>query len=573
MTAVPQTQVSISRRTLDIEDYIDIARRHISWIIGPLYAGIVIATMVAFFMPNVYVSQAVLRITQSQIPEKLVESTFNQQMSDRINQMWQEVVSRASLSELIQRPTLDLYKSERAHKTVEDVIEAMKAKDIQIQILGLNDTGGANGKPASAFRISFRYPERFKAQQVVSALVTKLTDANQVAQRTGVNLTNEIMTDEVTKAKEDLDKLDQELTAFKVANSGRLPEQLQLNISAQTSLQTRLSSVNDALQRNDQQKMMLDQRLQTLTAEYSQLEGSLTTTQEETAVAKEAQKNDEILQLNREIHQSDAQLAVLLQNETEQHPDVIDFKAKLKALKDRRDQLIKDDAANAAAAAAAAASKPKAAPKRALSLQAQQTLSEMKGSIDATKASLNALEMDSVNKQKEQVAINRDLASFQAKIEASPINEQKYVSLSRARVIANERYETLMKKQQLAVQGQQVINVKAGESLDLLDPASLPETPTEPDRWKIVLVGAFMGLLAGVGMAGAKEMKDASLKNLKDVRAYTNLPVLSSIPLLENALLVRRKRRLAYVAWAVAIIVGLIGTAISLYYHFQIVGK
>jgi hypothetical protein len=44
-------------------------------------------------------------------------------------------------------------------------------------------------------------------------------------------------------------------------------------------------------------------------------------------------------------------------------------------------------------------------------------------------------------------------------------------------------------------------------------------------------------------LAAAKEVKDASLKNLKDVRAYTNLPVLSSIPLLENALLVRRKRR------------------------------
>ena len=89
----------------------------------------------------------------------------------------------------------------------------------------------------------------------------------------------------------------------------------------------------------------------------------------------------------------------------------------------------------------------------------------------------------------------------------------------------------------------------------------------------IVAFGAFGGLMAGIALAGAREMKDTSLKNLKDVRAYTNLPVLSSIPLLENALLVRRKRRLAFVAWAVAVIVGLCGTAISLYYHFQFSGK
>ena len=200
MTAVPQTQVSISRRALDIEDYIDIARRHVSWIVGPLYAGIAISIMVAFFLPNVYVSRAMLRITPSQIPENLVPATFNQQMSDRINQMWQEVVSRGSLSELIQRPTLDLYKNERNHKPLEDVIEEMKGKDIRLEILGINQ--GAGGKPNSAFYISYSYPDRFKAQQVVSALVTKLTDANQVAQRTGVTLTNDLMTDEVKAAKE-----------------------------------------------------------------------------------------------------------------------------------------------------------------------------------------------------------------------------------------------------------------------------------------------------------------------------------------------------------------------------------
>jgi len=61
-------------------------------------------------------------------------------------------------------------------------------------------------------------------------------------------------------------------------------------------------------------------------------------------------------------------------------------------------------------------------------------------------------------------------------------------------------------------------------------------------------MGAGIGLMLGIVLAGVKEMKNTSLKNLKDVRVYTNLPVLSSIPLLENALLVRRKRRLTWLA-------------------------
>jgi len=100
-----------------------------------------------------------------------------------------------------------------------------------------------------------------------------------------------------------------------------------------------------------------------------------------------------------------------------------------------------------------------------------------------------------------------------------------------------------------------------------LESADLPETPAQPNRWAIIGVGAFLGLLAGFGMAGAKELKDTSLKNLKDVRAYTNLPVLSSVPLLENALLVRRKRRLAWLAWSSAILVGSVLMSGAAYYY------
>ena len=89
-------------------------------------------------------------------------------------------------------------------------------------------------------------------------------------------------------------------------------------------------------------------------------------------------------------------------------------------------------------------------------------------------------------------------------------------------------------------------NRKQGETLELLDPASLPPDPTEPKRPLIIAIGAGLGLLLGMVIAGAREMKDTSLKNLKDVRAYTQMAILGSIPLLENDFVVRRRRRLAW---------------------------
>ena len=74
--------------------------------------------------------------------------------------------------------------------------------------------------------------------------------------------------------------------------------------------------------------------------------------------------------------------------------------------------------------------------------------------------------------------------------------------------------------------------------------------------------------MLGLFVAGGREMKDTSLKNLKDVRAYTNLQVLGSVPLLENDLVVRRKRRVYWLAWSSATITGVLVMIGSVYYYY-----
>lgn len=108
-----------------------------------------------------------------------------------------------------------------------------------------------------------------------------------------------------------------------------------------------------------------------------------------------------------------------------------------------------------------------------------------------------------------------------------------------------------------------------GERLEVVDSASLPEQPVEPRRGLYTVIGGTAGLLIGLVLAGAKEVKDTSLKNLKDVRVYTQMTVLSSVPLLENALLLRRKRRLQWLAWSSALIAGFLAMGASMYYYYS----
>jgi uncharacterized protein involved in exopolysaccharide biosynthesis len=200
--------------------------------------------------------------------------------------------------------------------------------------------------------------------------------------------------------------------------------------------------------------------------------------------------------------------------------------------------------------------------------QVERMLQDVKASIALTQTHIQNKELEMAERTRQQSQLQQRVAQLQARIEAAPANEQRYAQLIQDVSIAKQRYEELSKKRELSETAQALEARKGGENLEVLDRASLPEKPTEPNRLMIALAGVGAGLVFGVFVAGAKEMKDTSLKNLKDVRAYTNLPVLSSVPLLENSDLIRKKRRLVWLAWTAAVIVGLLVMAAAIYYYY-----
>jgi hypothetical protein len=133
----------------------------------------------AWLRPD-FVSQAVLEFVDS-VP---VENS--QQLTERITRMQKEVLSRTSLSMIIQDPRLDLYKDERKLTPLEDVIEKMR-RDVRIRI-------DSTSNPRF-FTLSFRYPNREKARQTVQTLITKFQDANPANRRFHEGLVQMIHTD------------------------------------------------------------------------------------------------------------------------------------------------------------------------------------------------------------------------------------------------------------------------------------------------------------------------------------------------------------------------------------------
>lgn len=555
--AAADNYVNVSRRPPDVEDYIDMLRRYRSWIVGPTFAGLVIAVVVGFLWPDTFISTALMRITPQQVPERLVPSAINSQMAERLTAMQQEILSRTSLTELIQRPSLNLYPRDRQRLPMEDVLEQMR-KDVTISMLDVA-TQGANRGLASAFVIRFKYTDKYKAQAVVRELVSKFSEQNVTVQRNQASLTTSFLNDEWKTAKDNLDRLDAELARFKGENQGRLPEQFQANVASLQSMQQQLGAMNESLNRNQQEKMLLETQLQNLKTQLSYFSSTAVETSGNQAV-----QNERLINLNKMILDAKASLAAALEIYTEDYPEIKNFRARLATLEKERDNLEKQDQAKQEQAAATSSAPPKSA-----NPQVAKSIEDTKSAMAVLQTQIQGKNSDIAERVRQQGEINKAIAQYQARIEASPLSEQKYAALQREYQIAKDNFDDKAKRRQISETSQNLEERKAGENLEVLDPASLPEQPAEPNRLAIAGIGTAAGLFFGIVLAGAKEMKNTSLKNLKDVRVYTNLPVLSSIPLLENALLVRRKRRLFWLAWSSAIIIGTIAMSGSMLYYFS----
>lgn len=536
-----------SRRPLDVEDYIDIVRRHKGWIIGPAFAGLVIAVVAAFLWPDAYISQAAIRVLPSQIPERLVPSNVTLEMSQHINSMASAILSRTQLTNIIS--TYGLYPKERRRQPMEDVIEKMQRAIRVGEVRELQRR--SNTGPLSAFAISFEYENRYLAQKVAQDLAGRFINENVRTRFNQSRETTQFLKDQLEAARKELEELEQRRTEFRVKNAGRLPEELASNLQTLRSLETQLSGVNDAIGRIGQEKLLLESQLR---IQQEQLAAQGNASDQVTASVKSGR----LLQLEREILLLETQLSALRERYRDAHPTIKAAQAQISVLKKTRDTLLKEEEQKKPEADER--SQPPAAPTRANK--------ELEAAIARVQSLIQAKDMELEERTKEQKQLRTLIQGIHSRIEARPVLEQQYADLTRDYELAKAKYDDLNRKMAQSEIATDLTNRNQGETLEILDAASLPEKPAKPQRLLIVGAGLGLGLMLGVFAAGFREVKDTSLKNLKDVRAYTNLPVLGTVPLLENDLVVRRKRRLVGLAWTAACVGGVLAMSGSIYYYY-----
>jgi uncharacterized protein involved in exopolysaccharide biosynthesis len=200
---------------------------------------------------------------------------------------------------------------------------------------------------------------------------------------------------------------------------------------------------------------------------------------------------------------------------TENHPDVIDLKKKIanleKRVEARRQEGLKED--NSATPVLDPASK------RLLTQYTEQH---------------NEVQLEIRRLKEEGIKLKEQIVLYQKRIEDAPKREQELVLLTRDYDLLKSNYQSLLDKKIQAQMAENLERKQQGEQFKILDPARVPENPVKPDRNKILLIGAFLGIATGFGLAWFRESLDQSFHSVPEVEEYLGIPVIATIPSLKE---------------------------------------
>lgn len=546
--------ISVPRRAMDIEDYVDIIRRHRSWILGPAFLGLVAGVVTAFLWPDSYLAKGMIRVVPPQVPSRLVQTNISEEMTARINTVYQNIISRASLINLIQ--THNLYPDDRKKLPTDDVVERMK-QDIGMSTMeSLSRGSGAYRQNVAAFTVTFSYSDRRLAQKICQEIITRFTDESIKSRTVMSETTTGFLKDQYEVVKRELDDIDTRIAAFKSRNIGDLPEQEQMMFSRISAMEASIQATGGQISRAQQDKLQMESQLRDLRDQAQVLAQPVAE-----ATAQGPVRNERLLEVDRDLERAQAALTALRESYKDSHPDVQRMLGYIQTKQKLREQVLRETEA--------ARTDPAGRPRMVVSPANQAKLREVNSAVLRLQAALQAkdIEIDELNRQINET--KGRLRQTQARLESSPGANQEYVQLIRDRALAMARYEDMGKKMQDSSMATDLMSRGQGEMLEMLEQPVMPDEPYAPKRPLIVSLGCILGLALGVALAGMRELKDSSLKNLKDVRAYTRLTVLGSIPLLENDFVLRRRRRFGWLMWMAALLLGALLMAGSITYYYM----
>jgi len=451
------------------------------WLGILVFAGVfaAVASLVAF-LPNIYRSSATVLIERQQVPETMVKPTVTSELDTRLHTISQQILSRTRLADLIAR--FDLYPELRERASPEEVIKRLR-RDIGVEFKGVEQQWGRSA--TIAFTISYRGREPETVARVTNTLASFHIEENLKARERQATGTADFLLGQLGEVKQRLDAQEQRLSGFKKQHRGELPQQMEANLAI-------LERLDGQLRRNSDNQTRAIERREGLVKQLADADSSGSNGGPGAAAERLARLRQELTELKTRF--------------SEKYPDVIRVKAEIAALEARLADTKSDGRPEA----------DPAAPAGPYVLRLREALRDVDAGIKALKG--------------EEKDLQQAIATYQRRVENAPQREQEVQELSRDYGATKELYSSLLKRHEDAQLAESMEQHQKGEQFRILDAAIPSEQPAAPNRLRLLVMGLLFSLGMAAGAVVLGEQLDTSFHSVGDLRAFTTVPVLVSIP-------------------------------------------
>jgi len=443
-----------------------------------LISGSVASFVIVHELPAIYRSEALILVDSQKIPERYVSSTVSTDVQDRLAGISQEILSTTRLQKVIDN--FGLYREERKRLVPEEIVELMR-KDISIKL----EKGWTRERPG-AFRVGYQGRNPTLVTEVASQLANLFIEENLQTRERQAEGTADFIDSQLNEAKKTLNELEARVRKYKLAHNGDLPQQENALSASLGRLQLQLQGNQDAINRAQQNKVMLQGTLDITEAALGGLPNSRTS-----ARPSEAGTNGNASQRDSEYLQS--QYDALSKRYEPTYPRMVALQREIEKQK-----------------------------------MAEET---QRARVEDLRRQIALSEREIQQRNSEREGILRGIAQYQARIEQLPVREQEMAELTRDYEMSKDNYKSLLDKKLAAGMATNMERRQQGERFTMLDPPRLPEKPVSPKRPLLTAIGCALSLALALALPIAGEVKNNAL--LGEWELPPGLNVLGRVPFME----------------------------------------
>lgn len=472
-------------------------------------------------LPRLYQSAAIVLVDRQQLPEDLVRPTVTGGLETRLQTINQEILSRSRLEQLITR--FGLYPDLRRRGPMEAAVEQMR-RDIHLELRG--DSHG-DRRATIAFSVSYLGSDPQTVAQVTNTLASFFVEENLKVRERQATGTAEFLRVQLDQVKAKLDEHEKHVSEFKKRYVGELPQQYEVNLATLERLNAQLRLNNDSQTRALERREALTRQMADAGWVVAPAGGS--------GNAAPAPVSPAALRL---VHLRQ-ELAELRTRFSDRYPDVIRTRAEIAALEKQL--------------AEAAAKPPEAEPPGptvASPALIDPQLLRMKQAVAEAEAEVKVLKT-------EEKQVRQAIGEYQRRVQETPVREQQFKELARDYEATQELHGSLLKRYAESQIAESMEHRQKGEQFRVIEPALAADDPVAPNRLRLLAAVLAVAAGAAMGLVLFVEQLDTTFHTVDEVRDFTRLPVLVSIPAISTEGDRRRQRRMRQLA-TVSALAGLV---------------